>query len=216
MNTMINQFFRIVFLFILLMNTVHTSAKEPELYKITFLNTKSIKIGDRILHRGDVFSDNQTIYWTDARQMMRVVKANVKYSPEETITKYGFRKYESKGVQSLLDYLTQEHFLGTRDIVKQTRHYSEYDHYLADTLLFPVRNANPALRVEAVWLHKGKEIVTPIKMTEDKRFYIISLEVYGKKKPRDIKLGIREVNDELEWMNQVYRDIPIVYIPYEL
>lgn len=216
MNTRTSKICRFFFLFILLMCSVPTSAKEPELYKITFLNTKRIKIGDYTLHCGDVFSDNQTIFWTDARQMMRVVKANVKNSPEVTITKHGFRKYESKGVKSLIDYLMQEHFLGTRDVGRQMLHYSEYDHYLADTLLFPVRNANPALRVEAVWLHKGKEVVTPVKMTEDKQFYIISVDVYGKKKPRDIKLGIRVVNDELEWINQEYRDIPIIYIPCEL
>lgn len=216
MSTKFIKSYRLFLLFFFLMNVESSVAKQPELYKITFLNTKTIKIGNKVLKCGDKFYDNQIVHWTDLRQMMRVVKADGKNCPEFKMTKHGFQKYESKNVKTLFDYLTQENYLGTRSLENRPRHYSEFDHYLVDTLLFPARNSDNTLRMEAVWNLNGKEIVTPIKTTEDKQFYIISLDIYGKKKPRDIKLGIREVNEDLGWIDQVYRDIPIIFIPKKL
>ena len=59
----------------------------------------------------------------------------------------------------------------------------------------------------------SKKIITPIERTTDGKFYVISLEVYKDEQPCDIRLGIRERNDALNWVNNIYQDIPIIYIP---
>lgn len=184
-------------------------------YRIIFLNTNSIKIGNRFLHEQDVFNDNEEIHWTDLRQKMEVENVN-NPSEQHTLTKHGFLEYKDEGVKSLLD-LIKVQSLGTRDMNGGQKHYSEIYHYLTDTLMFPTTTrVDPSIRCEAVWIKGKKEIVTPVKRSQDGRFYIISLDIYKGKKPCDINLDIREVNEQIKWVNNVYKGIPIVYIPKRL
>lgn len=194
------------------------SAKQPQRYRIESLNTKNILIGNQRLKKGDTFMDTTTIHWiSDSRQQMIVVKVGDVNGKEIKVTRHGFVKYEKYGVRNLFDFLTQENYLGTRDVISSAKHYSEIDHYLTDTLMMPASTvAYPPLRAEAVWEYHGEEVVTPLKLSHDGRFYIITTKIYGKYKPCDIKLNIREINDELEWSNYVYQNLPIIYIPKKL
>ncbi len=184
-------------------------------YRILFLNTNSIRIGNKVLHEQDVFSDTEEIHWKDLRQMMEVQNVS-NPSEKHTLTKHGFIECKKDGVKSLLDFIKVQS-LGTRNTEGGKKHYSEIYHYLVDTLMFPTTTReDSSIRCEAAWIKGKKEIVTPVKRSPDGRFYIISLDIYKGKKPCDINLDIREVNEQIKWVNNVYKGIPIVYIPKRL
>lgn len=214
MNTHVHRFVGVKILLLGILSCI-PSVLSSKNYRILFLNTNSIKIGDRVLHEQEVFSDTEEIHWKDLRQMMKVQNVN---NPSEkyTLTKHGFKEYKKDGVKSLLDFI-KVHSLGTRDTNYGKKHYSEIYHYLTDTLMFPTTTReDSSIRCEAVWINGKKEMVTPVKRSSDGNFYIISLEIYKGKKPCDINLDIREVNEQIKWKSNVYKSIPIVYIPKRL
>lgn len=202
------------------LHSTSENREKDKLYIITFLNTKTIQIGDRQLRKGDTFYSGQTIHWKkDNRHTMRVRvigKDGKPHGEEITCNREGFCKYKQKGLLSLFDYLTQERSLGTRGKQERKDHYSYKTHYLIDTLMLPTKATSVVLPAEAIWKHHDKEIITPISRSHDGRFYVISLDIYANCKPRDIKLSIRERDAEIEWINFVYRDIPIMFIPSSL
>lgn len=184
-------------------------------YRIVTLNTYSIKIGNRMLHEQDVFSDTEEIHWKDLRQMMEVQNVD-NPSEKHTLTKHGFMEYKKEGVKTLSGFIKIQS-LGTRDLNSGKKHYSEIYHYLVDTLMFPTTTREDAsIRCEAVWVKGKNQMVTPLKRSPDGKFYIISLDIFKGTKPCDINLDIREVNDQINWINNVYKCIPIVYIPKRL
>lgn len=189
--------------------------RTPEFYRILNLNTPTIRIGNNILKENDIFKDNEIIHWSDLRQNMDIEKVS-NPSVKLSLNKHGFIKYKEQGVTSLFDFIKIKK-LGTRDFNKDQPHYSQIDHYLTDTLMFPTTSPNDSsLRTEAFWFKGGKEIVTQINRTTDGKFYIVTPDIYKGKKPRDLKLNIREIDENLKWENVVYRNIPIIFIPSRL
>lgn len=207
MKKIINKRNVILIVFCLFIHANFMDAKEYRILRLW--NCKSIKIGNNVMTVGNTFHDEMTIHWTNARQLMEV---------EETVTgetmKIGQKGFERKKVKTLLDLLTKEESMGHRTYTSGEQYYTEKDYYLTDSLHFPVLDIpNSNATIEALWEYKGKEIITPIKLTDDGKFYIITPDVFGNKKPRDIKLSIRERVNGRDWTNNVYHDIPILYIP---
>ena len=163
------------YLLLVMPTILYAGGNNPVAYRILHVNTPTIRIGHKILRKGDIFYDSDTIFWIkDNRHKMDV----------ETV---------------------------------KAPHYSEVDHYLTDTLQFSASTIfEPNIRCEAVWTKGKKKIITPINRTKDGKYYIITTDIYKDKKPCDIKLSIREIDDDLNWVNMVYQNIPIIYIPYQL
>lgn len=195
---------------------LYAGGKKPVKYRIISVNTPSIRIGHKVMKKGDVFNDTDTIYWIkDIRHKIVAETVKAPYDRYEFVHN-DFKKYQKEGVKSVFDFF-QVQQLGTRGINAQRKHYSEFDHYLSDTLLFSATTPYESdIRCEAVWSIGKKAIVTPVKRTPDGKFYIITLEIFKGKKPRNIKLSIREIDENLEWVNMVYQNIPIMYIPHHL
>ena len=192
--------------------TVVDMMAQSDRYRIIFLNCQAIKIGNAKKRVGDEFNGDQKIWWTNSRQFMKI--RNIKTSREYKLTCNGFKKHGNP--KSLSDFLIQERFLVSRGNSYAT-HYTQQDFYLVDTLQFETFNsADPEMVMEAVWMNGKKEVVTPIKRTPDDRFYIVSTAVFGNQKAQDIKLTIRERSKDNSWVNNVYQNIPIIYIPKKL
>lgn len=187
---------------------------KAEEYTILFLNTPRIKIGEKWLKQGDSFDNKDIIYWTNNdKQMMKVKDGNGKVYK---LSRRGFLAYEknSTSIKSLSDFLLHEQYLGTRGD-ESKKYYTEQEFYLVDTLHFQTFNERKIdnMITEAVWMKGDKKIITPIERTADGKYYVISLEVYKDEQPCDMRLGIRERNDALNWVNNIYQDIPIIFIP---
>jgi len=186
-----------------------SSAKEYRIRKMW--NCNKLKIGDKIKKEGDTFHDEMVIHWTNARQLMEVQDTST-----GVVFKVAQKGFEKNKVKTLFELLTKENSTGHRSISYGEKYYTDKDYYLADSLHFPVINVpNSNTILEAIWDCKGKKIVTTIVLTEDNKFYIITPAIYGKKKPRDILLNIRERETGHNWINNVYQDIPITYIPVD-
>lgn len=208
-----NSIFKGKILALFLMLTSVAIGVKAEQYTILFLNTPRIKIGEKWLKQGDSFDNKDIIYWTNNDKQMMKVKDNS--GKVYKISRRGFLAYEKNGtsIKSLSDFLMHEQYLGTRGDELQ-KYYTEQEYYLVDTLHFQTfSEKNDNMRIEAVWMKGDKKIITPIERTADGKFYVISLEVYKDEQPCDMRLGIRERNDALNWVNNIYQDIPIIYIP---
>ena len=186
-------------------NLGNLAAKNYRILKLW--NCKNIRIGNKIMKKGSVFSDHQMIYWTDARQLIMVEPINGGSALK--ISKHGFDKYEAK---TLIELLTKEKNMGHRSLLG--KHYTDRDYYLADSLHFKVIDkTNKGFIAEAVWENEGNQIVTPIERTPDGQYYIITPRIFGQYTPRDIHLDIRERDISIDLINYVYRQVSIIYIP---
>ena len=74
--------------------------KENSVYVITRLNTDNIKIGGKIMKKGDAFSGNMNIEWSNDRQVMEV-----KDKASGVIYKFSKALFENKGqIKNIQNY----------------------------------------------------------------------------------------------------------------
>ena len=80
-------------------------------FKILFVNTESIKIGNNTCVAGDVFSDSGKIYWKNSKQAMKVISLDTK-------TQYVMvsEDFKERKLKSAKDYMIKYHRLSTRGI----------------------------------------------------------------------------------------------------
>ena len=81
-----------------------------ERYKILFLNTGTVKVGNRILSVGDTLLSNQRISWSNEKQAMKVLEVNSKIQRVLVANKNML-----KSKSSIEDVLLSKHSLSTRD-----------------------------------------------------------------------------------------------------
>lgn len=185
------------------------TANAQEYKIIDLVNCSSIKIGKRVLYEEDKFNFGEPVYWKSADEAMRL-KSNA--GEIRMFAQEGFIKYKAK---SLKDFLAKEKGLAGRGVFNGTVHYRDRDYYLVDSLHFKARNSQDStLIAEAVWSHKdGQQMVTRIQRTEDGKYYVITPEILGNHPQHSILLSIRERDEDYDYIDNVYRDIPIIFIP---
>lgn len=198
------------FFLTLLLIAIGSSILAKKLTILELRNCTSIKVGKKTLKKGDFFESWQTIHWNNGRQMVLVIDEK---GHKSRLTHKGFLKHK---VSTPEQYFIAEQSLGTRGYSSNSDNYTRHDYYLtphkSDTLLFPVKQKiDSDMRIEAVWKdEKGYEIVTPLTMTKDGRYFIVSPKIWKSRKPQDIKLTIRETSNDGSWTDNIYQDIHIV------
>lgn len=78
-------------------------------YKILQMNTESVRIGNRKHKKGDVFSEDSTIYWSKDKQAIKA--QNMKTKEIRLFTEPEFRKAECKTIK---DYYLKTNKLSSR------------------------------------------------------------------------------------------------------
>ena len=78
-------------------------------YKILQMNTPSIKIGDQVCKKGDVFSDESEIVWTNDKQAFKAQNLETK-----EIKLFVGQDFKSKSSKSIKDYYLKTAHLSTR------------------------------------------------------------------------------------------------------
>ncbi|MBR3079384.1 MAG: hypothetical protein IKH01_06160 [Prevotella sp.] len=175
---------------------------------LELINCNSIKIGKRVLKEQSVFDDRDTIYWKSSSEAMRVIDS---FGVKRVYAEKGFVKYK---VASLAAFLTKEKGLAGRGRSQGPVHYRNRDYYLVDSLHFKANTEqDTTLVTEAMWSSDDKQVITRIQRTEDGKFYVITPEIFGDQTPRDILLNIRERDEDYEYIDNVYKAIPVIYIP---
>ena len=104
-------------------------------YKILQMNTKTIKIGNRVYKKDEVFSGDSIIHWSNAKQALKA--QNIETKKIELFVADAFQKKESKSIK---DYYIKNNRLSAR-----TFGLSEMEDYLSDTfyLLDTIRIDSP-------------------------------------------------------------------------
>ena len=183
---------------------------------VNLICAKSVQIGTKKMKEGDQFDGKEVIYWTNGRQLLEAVEiVNGKSSGEiYKVSKKGFEKYN---VKTLSDYWFKVKDLGHRSVADNYRHYRDDYIYLIDTLNIPTRgNSEQDVVIEAVWEYNDTPVVTPIMRTSDGKHYIVTTSIYAEYIPQDVYLTIRERNTRINFINTVYSNIPIIFIPAKL
>lgn len=187
------------------------NAQEDEEYKIIDLvNCNSIRIGKQVLYEEDTFKYGEPVYWKSADEAIRL--RNMSSGEERMFAQDGFVKYK---VKSLKDFLAKEKSLAGRGAPQGTAYYHNRNYYLVDSLHFKASDdRDSTLIAEAVWGHEnGQQIVTRIQRTEDGKYYVVTPEIFGDQPQRSIQLSIRERDEDYDYIDNVYRNITIIYIP---
>lgn len=182
-------------------------AKKFQIQKLW--NCKSIRIGEKRLKEKSIFDDSQDIHWTNALQLMEVV--DIENGNVIRVTQRGFEKYEAK---TLAELMTKEKSLGHRSYTNGKEYYANRDYYLIDSLHFAVLDEiDDKCISEVVWKYKDQEVVSPIKRTDDGKFYIVTPDIFGSFTPCDVDIDIRDRATDQDWINNVYHRIHIIFIP---
>lgn len=200
----------ILFALLGLMVSLYVCA-ESERYQITYIhNHKYLIVDNKQLTVGDQFDSNMEIKW-EPRQFVRVKKVGSTKQEEYTLTQLGFTKNESK---TLAEYLVKENTLYTRSL-SDDNNYSSKSYYLADSIhISALSDPNDDIVAESVWkVSENESVVVRLERTPDGKYYIITPSIYGKKDPCDIKIDIRERALSFDWIDNVYHDLFILYMP---
>lgn len=150
-------------LLVLSMLTSVLTLSAQENYKILFLNTPNIKIGERLCRLGDCFNENEVIVWENEKQAMKVVCTRTN---KQNIILAKLNK--GKRDRTLSSYLVQNKHLSAR--VGSPLTVAELKNYLSDTF----------------YLIDSIKIPTSLLINEKKFFYLsysYEGEVINKKLP---------------------------------
>ena len=199
-----------LFIITLLLLAIGADGYAKKLTILDLRNCTSIKVGNTKLKKGDHFDSSQPIQWNKGRQ---VIIVEDEHGNIDRLTHRGFQKHN---VTTPDQYFIAEQALGIRGHGIPSDYYTRHDYYLtthkADTLMFPVKSKMAAdMHAEAVWKDsKGNDIVTPIDLTPDGKYFIISPRIWNKKKPQDVILTIRETTNDGSWTDNIYQELHIV------
>lgn len=177
-------------------------------YIVTWYNNANITIAGKRIHKKMSLSELDPIQfnWTNGGDAFEVVETK---SKREICVCY--ENFVKRHAHNLQQYIA----MGTRG--NSHEHYSKTSYPLRKSLLFEAFSENdPKLKAYAIWYDGDKEIITPISYSKDHKHFIVDLKIYGDLPPRNVKLTIRETNDEINWINDVYKDIDIIYIPRKI
>ena len=83
-------------------------------YKVLYLNSPDIKVGNKTIVVGNVFDDKDAIKWTSEQQAIKVMNLNTK-----RVMVLAAKALKKKNATSLYDYLTSTKRLSTRDFRKK-------------------------------------------------------------------------------------------------
>lgn len=182
-------------------------------YKILHMNSSVIKIGDRVCKIGDVFSDNDIIYWEQEKQAFKAqnttskvirlfAEPEFKQSDVKTVKDYFLRKGRlstraSMSLSELEDYLSDE-FLLLDSICVETTEVTDSQHYFL--LSYTLR---------------GKTINKRLK-GEDGKFYI-ERSLFPKKTPASaITVSVSYMNEKIEEVYQLNSLMRITLLPLKV
>lgn len=199
-----------IVLLIFLLLFVGVGETRAQDYKIVYLSTKHIEIGGKRLKKGNIYNRREPVKWTKSDQWLIVQRVGTDSLFWRTRKEFSYLNgLQVKGN----DILHKEH-LGSRNANEMIgQHYSALRYFLADTLLLPAYSRQSEdIVAETVWMKENREVVVPVSRTADGMYYILTKSLYGRHKPRDLELQLRERSLDGTWNNVPYSNLKILYL----
>ena len=129
-------------------------------YRILQMNTETIRIGNRYCHSGDVFTDDETIFWEKSNQAMKVrnertkeififVEPDFKKKSAKSINSYYIKNNHLSTASVNMDSVSSKEGLYLFDKLKvNSPHKLRDGHYLVMSYSFEGRTIEKKLKVE--------------------------------------------------------------------
>lgn len=179
-------------------------------YKIMYLSTSHIEIGGKRLKKGNVYKHHEPVKWTKSDQWLIVQRVGTDSLFWCTRKEFSYRN----DLKVMDNTIIHKEPLGSRnanEIIDQ--HYSALQYFLADTLFLPAyTKQSDDIITEAVWMNKNREVVVPVSRTTDGMYYVLTKSIFGRYKPRDLELQLRERSLDGTWVNVPYNSLKILYL----
>lgn len=181
---------------------------QADKYKVLFANSEKIVIGKQVAKKGLIFSDEDEIVWTSEKQALKVL--NLSTNQVMIIVQKQFVKQKA---QSLADYFNKTRHLSTRDYGTPIA-AADTVHYLLDTLLIDAgKHYGNGVIDEVVMRIDGELVTARIQKTKDKKHFILTHQIYAKKKAKPVFLDIIETDRQKDWKYYVYRRLYVEPLP---
>lgn len=199
---------------VLILMSTFLNLGAQDIYTVTWINTK-VRIGNTLVSKvGDKFDNEKKKTWPNTNARQRIIAVRNKDNKEYAITIKGTQPY-TKQAPNRTQIKRLEHKGGDYDL-----HYGKDTLFLIDSIYVQVPENYQSNRLgckpEAVWKDGTDEIVSTLEKTNDGKFYIVTPKVFGDNEPRDIRLFIRERNDDGFIYNVYSYGIPILFFPSKL
>lgn len=140
-------------------------------YKILQMNTQTIKIGNRVCKKGDVFSDDSTIVWTKEKQAFKAQNIETK-----KIVLFTEPDFKAKNSMTIKDYYLKTNHLSTRDASLTLSELSELlddTFYLLDTIRIESPIPLDSTRSYHVRYMQNEEVVESVLPSNNDRFMFV-------------------------------------------
>lgn len=98
-----------------------------ENYLILKINTSSVVIGNKTMHAGDIFKDNDVIHWQNDKQAIKAQNLNSK-----EIRLFVAQQFKNNNSRSIKDYYVKTNRMSTRGRLS----FSDFEEDLCDTTFF--------------------------------------------------------------------------------
>ena len=178
-------------------------------YKVLYLNSPDIKVGNKTIVVGNVFDDKDAIKWTSEQQAMKVMNLNT-----NRVMVLAAKALKKKKSNSLYEYLTSTKHLSTRDL-KKRRLVEEWQLdsilYLMDTLYISMPQRQSKSVVAKLVIRQ--DAVKEIPLSHNGQYYILTRSIYCNNTPHPLKIDIIEYDPKQSWEYTVYRGLIVEPLP---
>ena len=179
-------------------------------YKVLFVNSGTVKIGDRTAKTGMVFDEEERITWSSDRQALKV--QNLSNNRLMVIAAKSFQKKESK---SLADYLGRVKHLSTRGYSSRMV-VTDTVCFMLDTLALDAGEMKNDEISEDIIITDGKEsIVRKAQRSPDGKFYLITRDLITDRFKDVVYVDICVNDHRRNWIYDVYRRQRIEILPLQ-
>ena len=148
-------------------------------YKILQLNTPQVKIGNRLCSKGDVFSDESVIYWSQKKQAFKAQNLETK-----EIKLFVESEFSAKGCNTIKDYYVTTNHLSSRGSDSTALDEISDTIFLCDSVIMEMPVLMDTVHYcYIVYNNEGKEVKQRLN-NQDQRF-IIDKKLFGEDLMRD-------------------------------
>ncbi len=148
-------------------------------YKILQLNTPQVKIGNHLCTKGDVFSDESVIYWSQAKQAFKAQNLETK-----EIKLFVESDFRAKGCNTIKDYYLKTNHLSSRGSDSTALDEISDTIFLCDSVIMEMPVLMDTVHYcYIVYNNEGKEVKQRLN-NQDQRF-IIDKKLFGEDLMRD-------------------------------
>lgn len=182
-------------------------------YKILWINSPTIKIGDKVCKEGDIFSDNNVIHWSSSAQAFDA--QNIDTKSIRTFAASDFKKLGSKSVKN---YFFRKGQLSSRGemCLDSLRKYLSDEFYLHDIISVETKERMDDQHYFLVSYHVNGEIVQK-RLNGDNGRFTINRSFFPENTPMpEFTLTVLYVNKESGKEDLLTNSMKIILLPLNI